>query len=190
MPFIDGVFSKVLFSHIIDHLLTPEKALREINKVLTEKGSLLCITPNASSYQNKMSYALRMVLRGFLYGTYCLPKNQEIRTALESLQELSRELEKGTNHKLEVHELDHVHEFGANELVNLVKSECLLTFQQDFTGFHLISPILYVNDVIGQIWTRITIRFEFSSKKIKCSLLTDMYCLAQKSYNWKVDSDV
>jgi SAM-dependent methyltransferase len=47
LPFKDGLFCKVIMYQVLEHLSHPEKALKEINRVLRKKGELEFSIPNA-----------------------------------------------------------------------------------------------------------------------------------------------
>ena len=47
--FADGTFAAVTMSHVIEHLAHPQRTLAEIHRVLSPRGTLVVITPNASS---------------------------------------------------------------------------------------------------------------------------------------------
>jgi 2-polyprenyl-3-methyl-5-hydroxy-6-metoxy-1,4-benzoquinol methylase len=49
LPFEDGVFKVVIIKHIVEHLPQPEKAIREIGRVIAHDGILILATPNLSS---------------------------------------------------------------------------------------------------------------------------------------------
>lgn len=52
LPFPEGVFQKVFFYDVIEHLENPFKALSEIYNVLCEKGVLEISTPNPLHWRN------------------------------------------------------------------------------------------------------------------------------------------
>jgi ubiquinone/menaquinone biosynthesis C-methylase UbiE len=174
LPFVEGVFSKVLFSHIIEHLQEPEKALNEIYRVMKQEGTFLCITPNASSYRTPPGLLTRALLSKFSHLFSGLQQNQQIRAALRTLNSLE------SSKNSFVHELDHVHEFESLELVTFLEKYKFKVTKQNFTGFHIIGQVLYDNDAIGNLWAKIAVELEHSPFTIQSALLTDMYCLAHK----------
>lgn len=46
LPFLDGTFDVVVIGDTLEHLLRPQKALAEINRVLTPQGVLIVSVPN------------------------------------------------------------------------------------------------------------------------------------------------
>ena len=50
LPFADASFDTVLFSEVIEHLDTPEKALSEIYRVLRPGGRVIIIFPNDRTF--------------------------------------------------------------------------------------------------------------------------------------------
>lgn len=58
IPFQDNFFDLVLANEIIEHLLDPDGFLKEINRVLKQKGTLILSTPNLSSWFNRMLFLL------------------------------------------------------------------------------------------------------------------------------------
>jgi len=50
LPFNDSAFDFVIIKHVIEHLPNPEKAITELERVLTPGGRLIFATPNLSSY--------------------------------------------------------------------------------------------------------------------------------------------
>lgn len=56
--FEDEVFDCVLMSEVIEHLVDPYFALREIHRVLKKKGILVITTPNSSFITRRLRYLL------------------------------------------------------------------------------------------------------------------------------------
>lgn len=49
LPYKDGAFNVVIIKHIVEHLPEPEKAIREIGRVIEPGGVLILATPNLDS---------------------------------------------------------------------------------------------------------------------------------------------
>ncbi|MGB0579784.1 MAG: class I SAM-dependent methyltransferase [Limisphaerales bacterium] len=56
LPFRDGEFDTVIFSEVMEHLRFPQKALREIARVLQPKGRLIGSVPNAFRFRNRLKF--------------------------------------------------------------------------------------------------------------------------------------
>ncbi|MCJ7509385.1 MAG: class I SAM-dependent methyltransferase [Dehalococcoidia bacterium] len=48
LPFVDGSFDVVLCSHVIEHTISTDRLLGELNRVLKKRGRLLLVFPNIS----------------------------------------------------------------------------------------------------------------------------------------------
>jgi ubiquinone/menaquinone biosynthesis C-methylase UbiE len=59
IPFADGEFDLVLSSQVIEHVLHPDAAVRELARVLRPTGTLIISTDNARSYVSKTINAPR-----------------------------------------------------------------------------------------------------------------------------------
>ena len=46
LPFKNETFDVVIISHLIEHLANPQKALKEVRRVLTKNGKMFLTTPN------------------------------------------------------------------------------------------------------------------------------------------------
>ncbi len=55
-PFEDGAFDTVVFSEVMEHLRFPQKALKEINRVLSPGGRLVGSVPNAFRLRNRWKF--------------------------------------------------------------------------------------------------------------------------------------
>lgn len=49
LPFSDGSFNVIIIKHIVEHLPDPQKAIREICRVMEKGGTLILATPNLDS---------------------------------------------------------------------------------------------------------------------------------------------
>jgi SAM-dependent methyltransferase len=49
LPFLDSSFNVVIIKHIVEHLPEPQRAIREISRVLAPGGILVLATPNLGS---------------------------------------------------------------------------------------------------------------------------------------------
>jgi len=56
LPFADGSFDMVTFIEVVEHLLRPDQALREIHRVLRPGGLLLLTTPNYAHWVLRVLY--------------------------------------------------------------------------------------------------------------------------------------
>lgn len=54
IPFTDKFFDLVFAGDVIEHLVNPDKFLKEVKRVLKEKGILIVITPNLASWHNRI----------------------------------------------------------------------------------------------------------------------------------------
>ncbi|MEV4943530.1 class I SAM-dependent methyltransferase [Streptomyces zaomyceticus] len=54
LPFTDGCADAVLFSEVIEHLVDPDQALDEIQRVLRPGGHLMLSTPNLAAWYNRV----------------------------------------------------------------------------------------------------------------------------------------
>lgn len=71
LPFPDGTFDLVTCSWVLEHLPEPERALREVARVLTPGGSFVFLTPNAAHPLLTLNRWLRWTRGravGWLYG--------------------------------------------------------------------------------------------------------------------------
>jgi ubiquinone/menaquinone biosynthesis C-methylase UbiE len=55
-PFADAQFDVVVFSEVMEHLRFPQKALKEIARVLKPKGRLIGSVPNAFRFRNRLKF--------------------------------------------------------------------------------------------------------------------------------------
>jgi ubiquinone/menaquinone biosynthesis C-methylase UbiE len=55
-PFVDAQFDVVVFSEVMEHLRFPQKALKEIARVLKPKGRLIGSVPNAFRLRNRLKF--------------------------------------------------------------------------------------------------------------------------------------
>lgn len=53
LGFSNSVFDNVIFSHVIEHLETPQISLNEINRILKPNGKLICIIPKDYAIEEK-----------------------------------------------------------------------------------------------------------------------------------------
>jgi SAM-dependent methyltransferase len=49
LPFADGTFGVIIIKHIVEHLPHPDRAIRELGRVLAPGGVLILATPNLDS---------------------------------------------------------------------------------------------------------------------------------------------
>jgi ubiquinone/menaquinone biosynthesis C-methylase UbiE len=56
LPFTDGQFDIVVFSEVMEHLRFPQKALKEIARVLQPGGRLVGSVPNAFRLRNRLKF--------------------------------------------------------------------------------------------------------------------------------------
>jgi len=54
LPFDDDYFDLILFLEVIEHLLNPDNALKEAYRVLKSRGHFIIMTPNLSSWMNRI----------------------------------------------------------------------------------------------------------------------------------------
>ncbi|MDI6807226.1 MAG: class I SAM-dependent methyltransferase [Candidatus Aenigmarchaeota archaeon] len=54
IPFKDNSFDTVIAGELIEHLVNPEKFLRESNRILRKNGILIITTPNKKSWVNRL----------------------------------------------------------------------------------------------------------------------------------------
>ncbi len=54
LPFRDGTFDVILCNHVLEHVPEPEKALRELRRVLRQEGLLIVGVPNEGCFLAKM----------------------------------------------------------------------------------------------------------------------------------------
>lgn len=54
IPFKKNTFTRIHFSEVIEHLINTDKALKEINRVLTKDGELIITTPNFNSLRDRL----------------------------------------------------------------------------------------------------------------------------------------
>lgn len=71
IPFSNKCFDKVIMADVIEHLIHPEKALKEVRRVLHRNGSLYIITPTKKKSKGKHHYReySSVELRELLYNT-------------------------------------------------------------------------------------------------------------------------
>jgi SAM-dependent methyltransferase len=53
LPFADGAVDVVIMSELIEHLVDPDRAMAEVQRVLRPGGSLLLSTPNLAAWYNR-----------------------------------------------------------------------------------------------------------------------------------------
>ncbi len=53
LPFPSAHFACVIFGEVIEHLVDPDAALRQISRVLADEGTLVVTTPNLASWFNR-----------------------------------------------------------------------------------------------------------------------------------------
>lgn len=53
LPFEDNTFDRVMCNSVIEHLLEPEKTVKEIYRVLKSQGSVLFATPNSTFWRQR-----------------------------------------------------------------------------------------------------------------------------------------
>lgn len=58
LPFDDETFDLVYLTEVIEHLVRPDRALREIGRVLRPTGQLIVSTPNLACLPNRVLLAL------------------------------------------------------------------------------------------------------------------------------------
>lgn len=54
LPFADEHFDCVIFGEVIEHIVDPDAALRELGRVLRRNGTLIVTTPNLASWYNRV----------------------------------------------------------------------------------------------------------------------------------------
>lgn len=54
LPFDDDYFDLIIFLDVIEHLLNPDNALKEAYRVLKSRGHFIIMTPNLSSWMNRI----------------------------------------------------------------------------------------------------------------------------------------
>ncbi len=54
IPYEDNSFDTVYMAEVIEHLVDPDQVLREANRVLKRKGTLIVTTPNLCSWYNRI----------------------------------------------------------------------------------------------------------------------------------------
>ena len=59
LPFRDGVFSRVVFYEVLEHLVSPLQALREINRVLKKNGELEFSYPNVMHWRAMLRWIVK-----------------------------------------------------------------------------------------------------------------------------------
>jgi len=63
LPFPDGYFDIVLLAEVIEHLFSPEKAVKEIKRILKSGGEIVVTTPNFLVFSNR----IKMLFGKFRY---------------------------------------------------------------------------------------------------------------------------
>jgi ubiquinone/menaquinone biosynthesis C-methylase UbiE len=144
LPFEDESFDVALCLEVIEHTVSPGRALKEINRVLKPDGILVLGTPNASSYYVRLYYALksllpmrsiRWVLRRIAKSTEKdiveriknqLPEDRraDFEKGVDNLERIKREL--GSDNPEEEFS-EHIREFSNKEIEKLL----------DFSGFQV-----------------------------------------------------
>jgi len=74
MPFAANEFDTLLAGELIEHLKTPEKFLKEANRVLKKGGKIILTTPNKDSLMNKLFHNNEAPLHFSLFNTQTLTK--------------------------------------------------------------------------------------------------------------------
>jgi len=72
IPIEDGTFDIIIAGEVLEHLNNPYKALREFNRILKDKGSLVITVPNICSLVNRIK-----VLLGDLPSSCAIPVDEE-----------------------------------------------------------------------------------------------------------------
>ncbi len=66
LPFADGQFDAAVLVFVLEHLERPDRAFREIHRVLTPGGKVIFLTPNAWNYNTWLIRATPHRLRDWL----------------------------------------------------------------------------------------------------------------------------
>jgi SAM-dependent methyltransferase len=106
LPFADGSFDAVNLADVLEHLVTPDAALREIRRVLRPGGTLVISTPLKGGLFKRGARAFNRLTRGKLYRVYYRGKE----THLDERGEPVMHTRAG---------LDHVSEMDYDELIRV-----------------------------------------------------------------------
>lgn len=61
LPFRRNSFDLVIILHVIEHIKDDKNALKEIYRVLKEKGTMLLVTPNAKRLEDIYSFIIKVI---------------------------------------------------------------------------------------------------------------------------------
>jgi len=67
LPFKDKSYNKIISSEVLEHLPDPQKALKEISRVLTDDGTLVISVPDERRIENIMKLIKFLKLNKFLH---------------------------------------------------------------------------------------------------------------------------
>jgi len=95
LPFKDDSFDLVLFSEVLEHLPNPDYSLKEIHRILRDKGILIISTPSKKGiYENKefvyFTLFLKRLLQLFRKGSFKVQYKEHI--SLQTVDELKMKL--------------------------------------------------------------------------------------------------
>lgn len=80
MPLKDGSVDLILCRYVLEHLVEPTRAFREMSRVLREKGKLVLLTPNLWHYVTLLSRLMPWEVHRWFNRAYGVADNDTFRT--------------------------------------------------------------------------------------------------------------
>jgi len=178
LPLHQKCLDFVVCCDLIEHVVAPGKMPQEINRCLKPGGTLILVTPNAHSLNQKAVYPLLHLFLAIVTSPIRAFRSKNV---MKALNEYSKYVFEVSN---EFSIQQHYHEFSYKVLIDLIERNRFSLVDSYLCGFiHDSFPhqLCYTSDGFSKVWNLFTKGLErLLPKFLKIHLLRDIIVVLKK----------